>query len=1038
MQEAAKSLPMVIHVDKDKCVNCHACIAVCPVKICNDGSGAYVNLHANSCIGCGRCLVACTHGARYFTDDSTCFMEAVARREKMIAIVAPSVVSNFPNQYLRLNGWLKSLGISAIFDVSFGAELCAKTYADYIRRRSPQVVIAQPCPAIVTYIQVHHPELLQYLAPVDSPMLHTMKMARRFFPQYADHKIVVISPCPAKKREHEETGYGDYNVTYSSIGGHLRTGNTDLAAFPEEDYETPTPDTAVLFPQPRGLVQTLERWLPGVGEQTRTIEGQDAVYPYLAALPEMIRNHPATVPLLVDCLNCRNGCNCGPAALASQKEIDAVEYCTKKRHRDLHEQKSSQIGKRDLKIERLLFEYWREDIYARQYADLSANNNVRYPSPDEQKAILASMHKYSTEDQYNCCSCGYGSCLDMTVAIFNGLNRPENCHYYLAKERENTQQQLTEYRDHLERLVEDRTTDLKVANEGLQQGMVNRLRIEDELQDSKQKLREVLQGSPIAQFVINKDHRVLYWNKAIEQLSGLSADEIVGTSNHWKAFYETPRSCLADLLVDDCKDMIAFYYQNKCSKSLLLDDAYEGMDFFKFVGNDKWLYFTAVTIKDATGNVVGAVETVEDITKRRLTEIQLAKSQQAAESANRAKSAFLANMSHEIRTPMTAILGHLDLMSEELAKGSLPVQPEVGNSLGVISRNANHLLQLIDDILDLSKIEAGKIDIEITNCSPCRIVAEVVSLMQVRAVAKGLSLDVEYATAIPEHIRTDPTRLRQILINIIGNAVKFTDTGGVCIVVALERRQDSSILQIRIVDCGIGMSQETLRELFQPFTQADASTSRKFGGSGLGLTISKRLAELLGGDIVVESVPGKGSTFTISVPTGCLDGIRMLEHPDGVQSPSTEEETPNATPNPMLLAGRRVLLAEDGRDNQRLFTFLLKRLGADVAVAENGQAAVELAIASRDAGPPFDLILMDMQMPILDGYQATQRLRAEDWSGPIIALTAHAMLDDRQKCLDAGCNDYLAKPIDHNRFRQILAQYVEPVGCGIWLAGSIG
>jgi signal transduction histidine kinase/iron only hydrogenase large subunit-like protein len=467
MQQAAQSLPTVVYVDKDKCVNCHACIAVCPVKICNDGSGAYVNLHANSCIGCGRCFAACTHKARYFTDDFDCLMQAVARREKMIAVVAPSVVSNFPDRYLQLNGWLKAIGVSAFFDVSFGAELCAKTYAAYIRRCSPRVVIAQPCPAIVTYIQVHHPELLPYLAPVDSPLIHTMKMVRRYFPQYADHKIVALSPCPAKKREQLETGYGDYNVTFSSIGKHLLSTGTSLNDFPEEAYETPTPETAILFPQPRGLVKTLERWLPGVGEQTRTIEGQDAVYPYLAALPEMIRNHPATVPLLIDCLSCPNGCNCGPAALTSHREIDAVEYCTKKRHHDLREEKSKQIGVRDLNVERLLFDYWSEDIYARAYVNLAANNRLRHPSPEEQKGILALMHKYCEKDQYNCCSCGYGTCLDMSVAIYNGLNRPENCHHYLAREREITQQKLTEYQDHLEKIIEDRTIDLKEANNKL-------------------------------------------------------------------------------------------------------------------------------------------------------------------------------------------------------------------------------------------------------------------------------------------------------------------------------------------------------------------------------------------------------------------------------------------------------------------------------------------------------------------------------------------------------------------------------------------
>jgi regulator of replication initiation timing len=446
----------------------------------------------------------------------------IAQHQKMVAVVAPSVVANFPDQYLRLNGWLKSLGVSAVFDVSFGAELCAKSYAAHIRRHSPQVVIAQPCAAIVTYVQVHHPELLKYLAPVDSPMIHTMKMVRHYFPQYADHRIVAVSPCPAKKREFEDTGYGDYNVTYASLRNHLQSNGVALDEFSEVPYETPTPDTAVLFPEPGGLVRTLDRWLPGVEEQTRTIEGQETVYRYLAALSDVIRAHPATVPLLIDCLSCQHGCNCGPAAVASERELDAVEHCTKKRHRDLHERKSKQIGARDLEIERLLYDYWEEGLYARQYADLSEYNATRYPTPEEQKAILVSMHKNSEKDQYNCCSCGYGTCVDMTVAIYNGLNRPENCHHYLAKERDTAQQQLSEYRDHLEKLVEERTAELTTANDRLQQGIVEQMRVEEELQSSKREMREVLQGSPIPQFVIDSTHHVIYWNKALEQLSGIT------------------------------------------------------------------------------------------------------------------------------------------------------------------------------------------------------------------------------------------------------------------------------------------------------------------------------------------------------------------------------------------------------------------------------------------------------------------------------------------------------------------------------------
>lgn len=945
----------------------------------------------------------------------------------MVAIAAPSVVSNFPEQYLRLNGWLKSLGVEAVFDVSFGAELCAQSYAAHIRRRSPQVVIAQPCTAIVTYIQVHHPELLRYLAPVDSPMLHTMKMVRQYFPQYKDHKIVVLSPCPAKKREFEETGLGDYNVTYASVHEHLKSNGVILEEFPEDAYQTPTPDTAVLLPEPGGLARTLERWLPGVGEQTRTIEGPETVYRYLASLPEMIRTHPATVPLLIDCLNCQHGCNCGPAAVADEQEIDAVEYYTKKRHRDLHEEKNKKIGNRNLEVERLLFDYWNEDLYTRQYADLSENNTIRHPLPEEQTAILASMHKYSVKDQYNCCSCGYGTCLDMTVAIFNGLNRPENCHHYLAREREIAQCQLTEYRDHLQKLVEERTVELKIANDQLQRGIVERTKVEEALQTSKQTLREVLHGSPIPQFVIDHNHRVLYWNEALERITGISADAVTGTSEQWKAFYDAPRPCLVDLLVDGDMKTIPQHDQGEYNKSALLDGAYEGVNFFPGIGeNGKWLYFTAVALKDTQGRVVGGVETLEDITDRRLAEIKLAQSQQAAEAANQAKSRFLANMSHEIRTPMTAILGYLELLSEGCARRCDIMHSENVNPLDVISQNAKHLLQLIDDILDVSKIEAGKMEVERVACSPCGILADVVSLMRVRAAAKRLTLEMEYPGPMPESICTDPTRLRQILLNIVGNAIKFTTVGGVRLTARILNEPQGPILQIQIADTGVGIAEKAIAGLFQPFTQADASTCREFGGTGLGLTVSKRLAELLGGDITVASTRGKGSSFTVAVPTGPLDGVRMLKRPAEIQFHVEKDELTAAGHNNAPLAGRRLLLAEDGEDNQRFISFILRRMGAEVTVAENGQAAVELALGSLEIGKPFDLILMDMQMPILDGYQAAERLRAENWPTPIVALTAHAMTEDRRKCLDAGCHDYLSKPIDRKQLVKVLSRWLVP------------
>lgn len=1018
---SVKSLPQIIYVDKDKCANCHACIAVCPVKICNDGSGDYVNLNPNTCIVCGRCLTACTHGARYFTDDFSQFLDATTRHEKLIAIVAPSAAANFPGQFLRLNGWLKSLGVEAVFDVSFGAELCAKSYADYIECRQPRAVIAQPCPAIVTYIEVHHPELLEYLAPIDSPMLYTMKMIRRHYPEYAGHRIAAISPCPAKKREFEAAGLGDFNVTYASILNYLEADGTQLDNFVETPYTNPSPRAGVLFPMPGGLMRTLEQWLPEISGRTRTIQGQDSVFRYLASLAETIRNSPESAPLLIDCLSCTYGCNCGPGTKASEQKIDAIEHCMIERQ--TQSLKNGGMGDAGFVVmQQTLEKFWTSDTYAKQYADLSANNHLRQPSEEERQVILASMHKYSEKDQFNCCSCGYGSCIDMTTAIFNGLNRPENCHHYLAIERENSRKQLERYQDHLEQLVAERTNELQATNQQLQAEIQEREHVEDELNNSETKLLEVLRGFPIPQFVINQDHKVCYWNKSLEQLSGISAEKIIGTSNHWQAFYPEAQPCLCDLLIADDLDAVSPRYEETCKKSALLDGVYEGEDFFPACGSaGKWLHFTGAAIRDASGSIVGAIQTVEDATERRRTEIALAASQQASEAANRAKSEFLANMSHEIRTPMTAIMGYLDLLAEQYAKNNAASHFAENDPISIVTKNAQHLLQIIDDVLDISKIEVGRLAVERIACSPCRILADVVSLMKVRSDVKRLALNVEFSGAIPETIQSDPTRLRQILLNLIGNAVKFTNTGGVRIVAGIEQSELGPVLQIKIIDTGIGMSKETLHELFQPFTQADASTSRKFGGTGLGLAISRRLAQLLGGDIAAESQLSAGSTFTFSTPTGSLNGVPMCNNPGDIFS---RDAALPVTAARIHLPACRILLAEDGPDNQQLFSLLIRNAGGEVVVAANGRDAIELAITSKVQGKPFDVILMDMQMPILDGYSAVRQLRFEGWQGPIVALTAHAMADDRQRCREAGCDDYMSKPIERQLFLQLIAKHL--------------
>ena len=409
----------------------------------------------------------------------------------------------------------------------------------------------------------------------------------------------------------------------------------------------------------------------------------------------------------------------------------------------------------------------------------------------------------------------------------------------------------------------------------------------------------------------------------------------------------------------------------------------------------------------------------EDVEQRKRVEADLVVAKTMAETATRAKSEFLANMSHEIRTPMTAILGYADFLLTE--EGIERAPPHRREALETITRNGEHLLGLINDILDLSKVESAKMEIQRVRCSPFALLAEVVSLMCVRAEAKALKLYTETVGALPETVFTDPLRLRQVLVNLMGNAIRFTDQGEVRIITRLVSGDGPLRLRFEVTDTGIGMNEEQMAKLFQPFSQVDTSASRKFGGTGLGLAISKRLVEALGGAIEVRSTPGKGSTFSVTIDPGPLEGISLVHEAEATAGPSVPALTPAAAGAITLHV--RVLLAEDGPDNQRFISFLLKKAGAEVTAVENGQLALEAALAQSEAGNPFHVILMDMQMPVMDGYEATRALRGRGYAGPIIALTAYAMVADRQKCLDAGCDDYTTKPIGRQRLLEVVAQW---------------
>jgi len=428
--------------------------------------------------------------------------------------------------------------------------------------------------------------------------------------------------------------------------------------------------------------------------------------------------------------------------------------------------------------------------------------------------------------------------------------------------------------------------------------------------------------------------------------------------------------------------------------------------------NAKCILFGSVEITvDENNRPIQLLGIVQDITQQKQAEESNKKALIAkmnAESASIAKSDFLANMSHEIRTPLTAIIG----FAEALLHSDQPMR-ERTNAIKTIIRNGDHLLQVINDILDLSKIEAEKLEFDRINFCYFHILNDVESLIRMQLLNKNIEFNINYNFPLPKYIKSDPLRLKQILINVCSNAIKFTHSGFVHINIECDSENES--INFEVCDSGIGMQQHEIDKIFDLFTQADLSTTKEYGGSGLGLTISKYMAGKLGGDIQVYSQPDVGSKFTISVNTGNLSDTPVVSK---IKQVPTEQLLPAVSRQTNSLSGK-ILLAEDNEDNQRLLKLYLEKMGAELTIANNGKIAIELAQNSE-----FNLILMDMQMPVMDGLEAVKTLRKHGYKKPIVALTANAMNKDRVKCMAAGCDDFISKPIRQNDLYRTVSHYL--------------
>ncbi|MBY0316909.1 MAG: response regulator [Bdellovibrionales bacterium] len=514
--------------------------------------------------------------------------------------------------------------------------------------------------------------------------------------------------------------------------------------------------------------------------------------------------------------------------------------------------------------------------------------------------------------------------------------------------------------------------------------------------DGLKRYRHLADSIPHIIWKFQSDGTLDYCNRVWTDYSGLTLEQSSGSGWQLAIFPED----LSHILEKFSSDALgATNFEAECRLLRNEDNSY------------RWHILRGVLDPYVTGESGSWVVTCTDIDDMKNIEKDLIRAKEESLAANQAKSNFLANMSHEIRTPLGVVLGFSELLAA----------PEISSAdrdlyLATIQKNGELLSRLIGDVLDLSKIEAGHIQIERAPFSLPDFLFNSIQSFQHQAEEKGIRLSATLETSIPTVINSDPMRLRQIMMNVVGNAIKFTEKGEVKIQVkATKNAQGQGLLQIAVTDEGLGITEEQAAKLFKPFIQADSSTTRKYGGTGLGLALSRKLANKLGGDVVLsESALNKGSTFIITLDTGSLNDIKFVDRVGTLH----REDTPVPRLVGDLLSGVKVLLAEDSPDNQTLISHFLSLAGAKVQLADNGQQAVDLALDGN-----FDIVLMDIQMPVLDGYQATRQLRSLNYVKPILALTAHALKEERERSLAAGCDDHLTKPVHREQLLQRIAQH---------------
>ena len=1089
----------IIKSNSDLCTGCNRCVRECPMEVTNityqgeDGS-IKVSIDQSMCIACGRCVSVCKHEARYYVDDIDLFFEDLANGAEISLIAAPSIRSNIP-QYKRLFTYLKRLGVNKIYDVSLGADICIWGYVRYIENNKGKRIITQPCPVVVSYCELYRHALLPRLSPVQSPMACASIYMKEY--QGITDSIAALSPCIAKKAEFDATGLAQYNITFASLLSYLESNGVTL---PEEetgfDHDESGPGS--LFPMPGGLKENIEYFF---GEKLHISKAEGfGLYEKLdhyAETPEFF------LPDVFDVLNCEEGCNIGPAAshVKNLFEIDKTMDDSRK--------KATEESKREYydALYKKYDETFELSRFLREYMP------VTIPSPEIDESNInrafALLGKNDYEKQHvDCGACGSDTCYHMARKIALGVNIPVNC---IVKSMEDTK---AEHEENLR-------THTQIADM-------------EKTHDADNRMLIMLESSPNITVLFDSAFKAIDCNSAAMNFFGFSTKEETLTGFAERLVKSLPEYQpdgrvsipLSERLVTAVKEGAV-----KFETELNMHDAKRNI----IVQLKKIPYENSFAI-------VGYVSDMTEIHDRemalKLRDEQLSAAIEEVQIANQAKSAFLANMSHEIRTPMNAIIGMTSIAenTDRIERKNYAIEK--------IKDAAGHLLGVINDILDVSKIEAGKLELSSVEFSFENMLKRVVTVNNLRVIEKKQKLIVYIDKDIPGLLMGDEQRLTQVITNLLSNAVKFTPEGGTISITAnrLEEKSGICTLQIGVTDSGIGISPEQQAKLFQSFQQAESSTTRKFGGTGLGLVISKNIVEMMGGEIWIESELGKGATFAFTIQMERLEDkaysvpdlknlsflavdddlvildyfikiaerygavchtavnaenairlreengpysiyfvdyqmpgmsgmelTRILKEKDdekahvimmsGLEWNTIEEEAKNTGVDKFLLKpifpsnivdsvneylgagqskdeidketidrfeGCTVLLVEDVEINREIVMTLLEETLLTIDCAENGRIAVEKFTKNPEK---YDVIFMDIQMPEMDGYEASETIRSLDLPNakdvPIIAMTANAFREDIEKCLSVGMNSHVSKPINFEEVLDMLRKYLK-------------